>query len=93
MLEKQDPEELYKDLKAKIKERNELNHEIELEICNYRIKSVARVLRHIRDKKLTENELDNKIVHCLNKLNGNIDGIELELKPWHTNSDGNYHKS
>lgn len=65
------------------------NHEKEIEtirntynklIVDYRIKSVYRVLDYIRTKKITDNkELDTLLCHCQNKLNGNIDGIELDL--------------
>ena len=65
------------------------NHEKEIEtirntynklIVDYRIKSVYRVLDYIRTKKITDNkELDTLLCHCQNKLNGNIDGTELDL--------------
>lgn len=68
--------------------RNELNKEltecIEL-IVNiqhqYRIESTARVIDFIlseyRHGRLVN--LDTLLVHCLNKLHGNIDGVELSL--------------
>lgn len=46
----------------------------------YRRDSVNRVLAWIRSKKITdEKELDTLLCHCQNKLNGNIDGVEITL--------------
>lgn len=65
------------------------NHEKEIEtirnvynklIVEYRIKSANRVLDYIRTKEITDiKTLDTLLCHCQNKLNGNIDGIELDL--------------
>lgn len=68
--------------------RQELNKE--KSICDeliankqheYRIQSAARVIEFIlseyRQGRLVN--LDIMLVHCLNKLNGNIDGVELPL--------------
>ena len=84
---KQTLEEDYSFCKHKLAEIR--NHEKEIEtirnvynklIVDYRIKSVYRVLDYIRTKKITDNkELDTLLCHCQNKLNGNIDGIELDL--------------
>lgn len=84
---KQILEEDYSFCKGKLAEIR--NHEKEIEtirntynklIVDYRIKSVDRVLDYIRTKKITDNkELDTLLCHCQNKLNGNIDGIELDL--------------
>lgn len=50
-------------------------------ICDYRRHSVDRVLAFIRSKKITdEHELEILLCHCQNKLNGNIDGMEITLK-------------
>lgn len=50
-------------------------------VQRYRIESVDRVIDYIRFKKITDQrELDTLLCHCQNKLNGNIDGIELDLK-------------
>ena len=50
-------------------------------IIEYRMKSVDRVLDYIRSKKITDSKrLDILLCHCQNKLNGNIDGIELDLR-------------
>ncbi len=74
---------LYDAIKDKRKNRDEhieavtkLDKEIQYEVLEYRIESVKRVLEYFRG---LDTDFDNLIVHCLNKLNGNIDGIELEL--------------
>lgn len=54
----------------------ELDKEIQVEILEYRIESVKRVLEYFQG---LDADFDNLIVHCINKLNGNIDGIELAL--------------
>lgn len=84
-------EDIYESIQEKRKNRDEhieivtkLNNEIQKEILEYRIESTIRVLEDIHQLCLISNEeliknIDNKIVHCLNKLSGNIDGIELEL--------------
>lgn len=48
----------------------------------YRIKSTCRVLQHIRDEYRANRlcDLETLLRHCQDKLNGSIDGIELELK-------------
>lgn len=51
------------------------------ETLQYRIDSTSRVISFIKDEY---NEgrlpnLDTLLTHCLNKLNGNIDGVELDL--------------
>ena len=49
-------------------------------LVEYRRASVDRVLHYIRQKKITdEHELDILLCHCQNKLNGNIDGVEIDL--------------
>lgn len=47
----------------------------------YRIESVNRVLDFIRDEYRTGRicDLETLLCHCQNKLNGNIDGTELDL--------------
>lgn len=66
-----------RDLENKAKE---MRKEYQQKIVRYRINSVNRVLDFIRFAKITdERELDNLLCHCQNKLNGNIDGIEIEL--------------
>lgn len=48
----------------------------------YRMKSAGRVLRYIRDEYRAGRlcDLETLLRHCQDKLNGSIDGIELELK-------------
>lgn len=80
----------YYEIERKRKERSimerqvqQIDKEIQLEIEQYRNKSVVRVLYYINNK-CWENEdigkLQDLITHCLNKLNGNVDGIELSLE-------------
>lgn len=65
--------------RAKI-ELEECKQECEKMLSEYRRASVDRVLSYIRTKKITDaHELDLLLCHCQNKLNGNIDGIELDL--------------
>lgn len=62
------------------RELEECKHEHEKMLSEYRRASVDRVLSYIRTKKITDaHELDLLLGHCQNKLNGNIDGIELDL--------------
>lgn len=60
--------------------RCDYEHRIALQ--DYRIESTSRVLQFIlseyRDGKLPD--LETLLVHCLNKLRGNIDGVELSLR-------------
>lgn len=84
---KQELEEDYDFCKGKLAEIR--RHESEIEtirktyrelIVKYRIKSVDRVLSYVRMKGITDKkELDLLLCHCQNKLNGNIDGNELNL--------------
>ena len=51
-------------------------------LTKYRIESANRVLTHIRCEigRTSEcKDIDKLLFHCQNKLNGNIDGIELSL--------------
>ena len=50
-------------------------------ITKYRIESVNRVLDFIRSEYTAGRicDLETLLCHCQNKLNGNIDGIELTL--------------
>lgn len=56
---------------------NKLDKEIQQEVLEYRIQSVKRVLEYFNG---IDKDFDNMINHCINKLEGNIDGIELELR-------------
>ena len=61
----------------------QLDNTLTIKTLEYRIRSVERVLNYINDKCWKEEEvedLQNLIVHCLNKFNGNLDGIELSLE-------------
>ncbi|MCX4365096.1 MAG: hypothetical protein OSJ70_04925 [Bacilli bacterium] len=49
------------------------------ETLKYRIDSVLRVL-HYLENNIKDEYLKTLTTHCCNKLSGNIDGIELELK-------------
>ena len=61
-------------------ELEECKHEHEKMLSEYRRDSVDRVLSYIRTKKIKDaHELDLLLCHCQNKLNGNIDGTELNL--------------
>ena len=50
-------------------------------IAIYRIESVNRVLDFIRDEYRAGRicDLEALLCHCQNRLNGNIDGVELDL--------------
>lgn len=50
-------------------------------IAIYRIESVNRVLDFIRSEYMAGRicDLETLLCHCQNKLNGNIDGTELDL--------------
>lgn len=76
-------EEKRKEMRITEKQVQQLDKEITLELERYRNKSVERVLNYINEKCWNNENIDNLqtlIVHCLNKLNGNIDGIELSLE-------------
>ena len=81
-------ETLYRNIEGIKKERNEILKQVnKLDndayrcILEYRIASVTRVLEYMHTKlNITSGkDLETYLVHCLNKLNGNIDGIELDL--------------
>lgn len=67
-----------KALKKKFEENEKAYDKI---VKEYRIQSVIRVLDNLHRKLYTNKtdykEIEKLIVHCLNKLHGNIDGIEL----------------
>lgn len=60
-----------------IKQVQKIDNEIKVELLEYRINSVNRVLNYLVG---LDEDIDNLLTHCINKLNGNIDGIELDLK-------------
>jgi len=74
---KQQKEELEK-IQNNIKELQEALVSKQL---NYRINSVRRTLDYMRSyhKQLNNSDIDTMLCHCLNKLNGNIDGVEMAL--------------
>ena len=78
-------QEKIKEMRTTEKQVKQLDREITLELERYRNKSVERVLDYINDKCWNKENIDidklqTLVVHCLNKLNGNIDGIELSLE-------------
>ena len=78
-------EEKRKEMEITEKQVQKLEKEIILELERYRNLSVQRVLDYINHKCWNKETIDidrlqTLIVHCLNKLNGNIDGIELSLE-------------
>ena len=71
------------------RELEECKHEHEKMLSEYRRDSVDRVLSYIRTKKIKDaHELDLLLCHCQNKLNGNIDGTELNLNYEERSKDG-----
>ena len=90
LLDKNEILNLYNEIERKRKEMNiiesqvrKLDQEIQLETEKYRNRSVARVLEYINNKCWDDENIDDLhilMVHCLNKLNGNVDGIELSLQ-------------
>lgn len=76
-------------VKAAKLELEECKHEHEKMLSEYRRDSVNRVLSYIRTKKIKDaHELDLLLCHCQNKLNGNIDGTELNLHYEERSNDG-----
>ena len=82
-MNKSNLESIYESIENKRKDRdeyiervNKLDKEIQQEVLEYRIQSVKRVLEYFN---IIDKDFDNMINHCINKLEGNIDGIELEL--------------
>ncbi len=75
---------IYDSIENKRKQRDEhietvtkLDKEIQFEILEYRVASVKRVLEYFRG---LDSDFDKLVTHCINKLEGNIDGVELELR-------------
>lgn len=62
-------------IEEKKKERAEILHK-------YRVESVCRVLDFVRGEYGSGSEVNIELLlcHCQNKLRGNIDGVELDLK-------------
>lgn len=74
-------EELYQEVLELEKEVLNLRNECREKKLEYRLCSVKRVLSFINDeyRKGRICNLDILLTHCQNKLNGNIDGVELSL--------------
>lgn len=70
--------------KCYIKQVQDLDNEIKTDVLEYRIASVKRILDYIHCNQMKVvsdlERFDTLITHCCNKLNGNIDGIEIELE-------------
>lgn len=86
-LNKEHLENIYDNIQQLREERDshidvvtQLDRKIQVALLEYRINSVYRVLDFIHSNLHNKNELDTMITHCCNKLNGNIDGIEINLK-------------
>lgn len=73
---------LQQNIQQKDFELKELKYLYEQALCNYRRTSVNRVLDWIRSQHRQggEVDIDTYLCHCQNKLNGNIDGLELDLR-------------
>lgn len=69
-------EEQRKERDNHIEQVNKIDKDIQVKLLEYRINSVKRVLNYFKG---LDKDTDNMINHCINKLDGNIDGIELEL--------------
>lgn len=79
-MDKKELLERYKKIQEQEKLINETHRKYLHDVMCYRINSTIRVLEFIKSKDLTKDKMETYVVHCLNKLNGCIDGIELELK-------------
>lgn len=82
-------ESIYDNIQQLRKERDshidvvtQLDRKIQVALLEYRINSVYRVLDFIHSNLSNKEKLnfDTLITHCCNKLSGNIDGIEINLK-------------
>ncbi len=72
---------IYEQISADETEARRVLYEASYRKANYRILSVKRVLEWLNSnrKTLNERDWDTYLTHCMNKLNGNLDGVELEL--------------
>lgn len=80
----QSAQRLKKDVEIAEQHLKDLKEEYQGCLIAYRIASVNRVLEHIdyqvrNGRSISSKRLSTLMVHCQNKLNGNIDGIELSL--------------
>ena len=69
------------EIKQHEKEIADIRLDYNSKIVKYRTESVDRVLDFIRDEYRAGRicDLETLLCHCQNKLNGNIDGTELDL--------------
>lgn len=70
-------EEQRKERDNHIEQVNKIDKDIQVKLLEYRINSVKRVLNYFKG---LDKDFDNMINHCINKLDGNVDGVELDLK-------------
>lgn len=69
------------EIRQREKEIADIRLDYNSKIVKYRMESVNRVLDFIRSEYMVGRicDLETLLCHCQNKLNGNIDGIELDL--------------
>ena len=69
------------EIRQREKEIADIRLDYNSKIAKYRMESVNRVLDFIRSEYRVGRicDLETLLCHCQNKLNGNIDGIELTL--------------
>ena len=69
------------EIKQREKEIADIRLDYNSKIVKYRMESANRVLDFIRSEYKAGRVCDLEVLlcHCQNKLNGNIDGIELDL--------------
>ena len=69
------------EIRRREKEISDIRLDYNSKIENYRKKSVNRVLDFVRSEYRAGRicDLETLLCHCQNKLNGNLDGTELDL--------------
>lgn len=69
------------EIRQREKEIADIRIDYNSKIVKYRMESANRVLNFIRSEYRVGRicDLETLLCHCQNKLNGNIDGIELDL--------------
>ena len=69
------------EIRRREKEIADIRLDYNLKIIKYRMKSENRVLDFIRSEYRAGRicDLETLLCHCQNKLNGNLDGTELDL--------------
>jgi hypothetical protein len=78
-------EETMKEIYSERQRLDDLKKETIEKLIEYRISSAMRVLDYLHTKSFFDKPIPIKtlgvlITHTMNKLNGNIDGIELDLE-------------